>query len=155
MQGCGAKLKKIRLEKGITLEEAHKKTKIHLDILKALEADSVVNLSPIYIKGFLKIYCNFLRVDPQDYISDYKESAATVKTVKVVEKEEPLESFIKAPSRKSIFPSPATTKKIIKIIFAILAACAAMPVKPRTPAIIATTKKINIQRTMGLPSLRH
>jgi len=117
MEGSGVRLKKVRLEKGITLEEAHKKTKIHLDILKALEEDSVVNLSPIYIKGFLKIYCNFLGVDPHDYIADYKEPTATVQTVKVVEREEPLESFIKAPSRKSILPSPATTKKIIKIIF--------------------------------------
>lgn len=117
MEGCGVRLKKIRLEKGITLEEAHKKTKIHLDILKALEEDSVVNLSPIYVKGFLKIYCNFLKVDPHDYITDYKESAATAEILKVVEKEETTESFIKTPSRKSIFPSPATTKKIIRIFF--------------------------------------
>jgi len=122
MQGCGVRLKKVRLEKGISLEEAHKKTKIHLDILKALEEDSVVNLNPIYVKGFLKIYCNFLKVDPHEYITDYKESATTAQIVKVVEKrvaekEELPESFIKAPSRKSIFPSPATTKKIIRIIF--------------------------------------
>jgi cytoskeletal protein RodZ len=122
MQGSGVRLKKVRLEKGITLEEAHKKTKIHLDILKALEEDSVVNLNPIYVKGFLKIYCNFLKVDPRDYITDYKEPATTAQIVKVVEKkvaekEELPESFIKAPSRKSIFPSPATTKKIIRILF--------------------------------------
>ena len=122
MEGNGVRLKKVRLEKGITLEEAHKKTKIHLDILKALEEDSVVNLNPIYVKGFLKIYCNFLKVDPHEYISDYKEPATTAQIVKVVEKkvaekEERVESFIKAPSRKSIFPSPATTKKIIRIFF--------------------------------------
>lgn len=122
MQGSGAKLKKIRLEKGISLEEAHKKTKIHLDILKALEEDSVVNLNPIYVKGFLKIYCNFLKVDQREYITDYKETATTAQIVKVVEKrvvekEEREESFVKAPSRKSIFPSPATTRKIIRILF--------------------------------------
>jgi len=122
MQGSGAKLKKVRLEKGISLEEAHKKTKIHLDILKALEEDSVVNLNPIYVKGFLKIYCNFLKVDPREYITDYKETATTAQIVrvvekKVVEKEERDESYIKAASRKSILPSPATTKKIIRILF--------------------------------------
>jgi len=120
MQGCGVRLKKVRLEKGITLEEAHKKTKIHLDILKALEEDSVVNLNPIYVKGFLKIYCNFLKVDPHEYITDYKESATTAQIVKVVEKEDRAESFIKTPSRKSIFPSPATTKKIIRIFFIVI-----------------------------------
>lgn len=69
----GAALKKIRLEKGLTLEEVQKKTKIHLNILKAIEEDSLVNLSPVYIKGFLKIYCGFLGVDPKDYIAGYKE----------------------------------------------------------------------------------
>ena len=57
MESPGARLKKIRLEKGISLEEVHKKTRIHLDLLKAIEEDSLINLSPVYTKGFLKIYC--------------------------------------------------------------------------------------------------
>lgn len=63
MESIGAKLKKIRLEKGLSLEEAHKKTKIHLNILKAIEEGSLVDLNPVYLKGFLKIYCKFLGVD--------------------------------------------------------------------------------------------
>lgn len=77
MDSSGSRLKKIRLEKGITIEEAHKQTKIHLNILKAIEEDSVIGLSPIYIKGFLKIYCKFLGVDPKDYISGYQEPQST------------------------------------------------------------------------------
>jgi len=73
MESAGAALKKIRLEKGITLEEAYKKTKIHLDVLRAIEDDTFVNLNPIYIKGFLKIYCRFLGVNPADYITGYRE----------------------------------------------------------------------------------
>lgn len=72
MESQGAKLKKIRLEKGISLEEVQKKTKIHMDILKAIEEDSLINLSPVYIKGFLKIYCKFLGLDPAKYITEYK-----------------------------------------------------------------------------------
>jgi cytoskeletal protein RodZ len=71
----GARLKKIRLEKGLSLEEVHKKTKIHLNILKAIEGESLTDLSPIYLKSFLKIYAKFLGVDPKDYASDYKGSA--------------------------------------------------------------------------------
>lgn len=70
----GTRLKNIRLEKGMTLEEVHKKTKVHLNILKSIEDDSLAGLSPIYIKGFLKIYCNFLGVDPREYISEYSQS---------------------------------------------------------------------------------
>ena len=62
MQELGAKLKKIRLEKGLSLEEVQKKTKIHLSILKAIEGESLTNLSPVYLKSFVKIYCRFLGV---------------------------------------------------------------------------------------------
>jgi len=70
----GTRLKNMRLGKGMTLEEVHKKTKVHLQILKSIEDDSLAGLSPIYIKGFLKIYCNFLGVDPGEYISEYSQS---------------------------------------------------------------------------------
>lgn len=73
METVGARLKKLRLEKGLSLEEVNKQTKIHLNILKAIEEDSFINLTPVYIKGFLKIYCKFLGVNPQDYIQNYKE----------------------------------------------------------------------------------
>lgn len=73
METTGARLKKIRLEKGLTLEEVHRKTKIHLNVLKAIEEDSLVNFSPVYTKGFLKIYCNFLGVDSGAFLSDSKE----------------------------------------------------------------------------------
>ncbi len=79
MNRPGAQLKKIRLEKGISLEEVQKKTRIHLNILKAMEGDSLTNLNPIYLKGFLKIYCNFLGVDPKGYALEVKESKDTVK----------------------------------------------------------------------------
>lgn len=63
MVKTGEKLKNARLLKGISLEEAQKKTRIHLNILKALEEDSSISLSPVYRKGFLKIYCEFLGID--------------------------------------------------------------------------------------------
>ncbi|MDD4953706.1 MAG: DUF4115 domain-containing protein [Candidatus Omnitrophica bacterium] len=80
IESSGSRIKKIRLEKGLTLEEAHKKTKIHMNILEALEGDGLTNLSPIYLKSFLKIYCQFLGVDPKDYITDYKEARKEIRT---------------------------------------------------------------------------
>lgn len=81
MESSGARLKKLRLEKGLTLEAVQKKTKIHLNILRAIEEGSLINFNPVYIKGFLKIYCRFLNVDPRDYISDYKEPQDTARHV--------------------------------------------------------------------------
>jgi cytoskeletal protein RodZ len=74
----GERLKKIRQEKGLTLEDLHKKTKVHLNILKAIEGEALTNLSPIYLKGFIKIYCKALGLEPKDYLPDYKESSSNV-----------------------------------------------------------------------------
>lgn len=73
----GTRLKKLRLEKGISLEEIQKKTKIHLNILRAIEGDAITNLSPVYLKSFLKIYCRFLGADYREYLGDYKEVGAS------------------------------------------------------------------------------
>jgi cytoskeletal protein RodZ len=70
----GERLKKLRLEKGMSLEEVQKKTKIHLNILKALEGDSLTHLNPVYLQGFLKIYCQYLGVDYKDYAQETKEA---------------------------------------------------------------------------------
>lgn len=74
MESAGARLKKLRLERGFDLEEVQKKTKIHLNILRSIEEDNFINISPVYLKGFLKLYCQFLGVDPKDYLVDYKEA---------------------------------------------------------------------------------
>ncbi|MFA4983829.1 MAG: RodZ domain-containing protein [Candidatus Omnitrophota bacterium] len=76
MESIGARLKKIRLEKGFTLEDVHKATRIHISILKGIEEDGLINISPIYTRGFLKNYCKFLGENPADYITDYRESQA-------------------------------------------------------------------------------
>jgi cytoskeleton protein RodZ len=78
METAGARLKKLRLEKGISLEEVQKKTKIHLDVLKSIEEDSLVNLNPVYIKGFVKIYCGCLGADPGEYLSGYKANGTAI-----------------------------------------------------------------------------
>ncbi len=90
MPAYGAQLKEVRLSKGISLEDAHRKTRIHVNILKAIEEDNFVNISPVYLKGFLKIYCEFLGINPSEYIPDFKD---TIKRSYIPE-EEPVEEKI-------------------------------------------------------------
>lgn len=118
MESSGARLKKIRLEKGLSLEEVYKKTKIHLNILKAIEEDNPVNLSPIYIRGFLKIYCKFLGVNPADFISGYKEPQIAETSTTTGSVKEQSVSFLKTATVKlgSFRPS-----KKIKAVFTIIA----------------------------------
>ncbi len=115
MESAGAKLKKIRQEKGLTLEEAHKKTKIHLNILKAIEEDNLIGLNPVYIKGFLKIYCKFLGADPKDYITGYQEPQSTVKEISPFSTKTP--SLFKTASVKLSFFKAVNIKTISIIIF--------------------------------------
>lgn len=74
----GEKLKQIRLQKGLSLEEAHKKTKIHIEKLKAIEEGEAISIDPVYLRGLLKIYCQFLEVEPSEVIPDYKEPRGKV-----------------------------------------------------------------------------
>ncbi len=60
-------LKKTRESKGLTLDIVHESTKIPLDALKAIEEGySVRTLTPFYYRGFVKIYAQFLGIDPAE-----------------------------------------------------------------------------------------
>ncbi len=117
MELIGAKLKKIRLEKGFSLEEVSKKTKIHLNVLKAIEEGSVVDLSPIYLSGFIKIYCKFLGLDSKEYLPGYKESRTTVKHEGISEAKAKPVSFVQSASAKLGSLKPSRKIQISIIIF--------------------------------------
>ncbi len=120
MEQAGTRLKKLRLERGISLEEIQKKTKIHSNILRAIEGDAITNLSPVYLKSFLKIYCKFLDVDYRQYLSDYKTVEATegLKQESAMPKGAPQKqqtSFVKSASGKirSLRPNKKISKNLI------------------------------------------
>ncbi|MBU1999135.1 MAG: RodZ domain-containing protein [Candidatus Omnitrophota bacterium] len=78
MEQVGSQLKKIRLQRGLSLNDVQKGTKIHLNILQAIESDSFLNVNPVYIKGFIKIYCNYLGLNTKDFIPDYKDNPTKI-----------------------------------------------------------------------------
>ncbi len=72
---CGAFLKKMRQEKGWSLEKVSEETKILLSILKDLENDEYKNLPPpVYLKGVIKKYADFLRLDKEKVLRIYQKS---------------------------------------------------------------------------------
>ena len=65
----GALLKSVRTERGVSLEMVHETTKIPLDALRAIEEGYTVRtLTPFYMKGFLKIYAQYLHLDASDVL---------------------------------------------------------------------------------------
>ena len=113
MESSAATLKKIRQELGISLEEAQKKTKIPLNILKAIEGDSLTDLNPVYLKSFLKIYCKFLKVDPKECIPDYKETPSPPANITVTKNP-------KTTLRKSDFFKTAVIKYKKPLVFILI-----------------------------------
>lgn len=72
VESIGEKLRKTREEKGISLEEARRSTKIHTNILEAIEADRLENvLGKTYVKAFLKKYAVYLGVDEKEIVKEY------------------------------------------------------------------------------------
>lgn len=66
----GEFLKQKRVEKNFTLEKLAQRTKISLNILKAIEANDFKNLpSPAYVKGFVNTYGKILGIPPEESIS--------------------------------------------------------------------------------------
>ena len=75
MQSVGEKLKRARLEKGISLDTVYKQTKMHTRVLEALEQDRAHNfLNLVYVKGFLKTYAQYLGLDSGKLLKEYTDS---------------------------------------------------------------------------------
>ena len=71
MQKAGAYLKSIREDKGYTIQEISKATKLSCAVIRALEEGRIDNVDPVYLKGFLKLYCRYLGLDWGDFISQH------------------------------------------------------------------------------------
>lgn len=77
----GAILKRCREYHGISLEEAAEATKVGLNYLKALEEDQANEFASLaYLKGFLRIYANYLGLNPDDIMRLYEKMSAPVST---------------------------------------------------------------------------
>ncbi len=69
----GIRLKKIRLEKNISLLELSKEINVQIKHLEAIEAGQYGDLpGDIYTKAWIKKYAGFLEIDSQGFIVDYK-----------------------------------------------------------------------------------
>jgi len=164
LDSAGERLKRIRQEKGISLDEVQKKTKIQMNILKAIEGESLTNLNPIYLKGFLKIYCKFLGVEPKDYIPDYKEYSSRPLSIPEVDEENKLLSkssfFSNATLRiRSLRPNKQLKTIIIFVLGILLLSFILVKIvrffssRPKPVAVVATAR-VSEAKTQAQPKLK-
>ncbi|TAG33088.1 MAG: XRE family transcriptional regulator [Verrucomicrobia bacterium] len=72
MQTIGERLEEARKRKGISIREAAEATKVRGDYLHKFESNQFdIKLPEIYVKGFLRIYGNFLKLPAEKLVSDY------------------------------------------------------------------------------------
>ena len=71
MASLGQKLEEARNRKGISIREASENTKIRGDYLASFEQNNFdVDLPPVYLSGFVKVYARFLGLDPEAVLSE-------------------------------------------------------------------------------------
>lgn len=72
MQTIGERLEEARKRKGISIREAAEGTKIRGDYLHKFESNQFdIKLPEIYVRGFLRIYANFLKLPGEKLVADY------------------------------------------------------------------------------------
>ena len=72
MQSIGERFEEARKRKGISLREASEATKSRSDFLGSIEQNKFnFDLPEIYKRGFLKNYARYLKLDPENILTDY------------------------------------------------------------------------------------
>lgn len=78
MATIGEQLKAAREAKGISQTDAGTATKILTKIIAAMEADDFSAMAaPTYAKGFIKLYAEYLGLDPAPLVEEYSKTHST------------------------------------------------------------------------------
>ena len=76
MQTIGERLEEARKRRGISIREASEATKIRSEYLHKFESNSLdINLPEVYIRGFLRNYAVYLKLNGDKLIAEYKTLA--------------------------------------------------------------------------------
>lgn len=103
------KLREKREKLGLTIEGVVEKTKLHPGAIHDIEEGKLANISPAYLKGFIKIYANFLGVEIGNSLDELPSANSPVKSVKNIS------SSLATPKKE-----PQTSSDNINFVFPIL-----------------------------------
>src|SRR5215468_5665187 len=74
MSSLGLHLRGLREAKGMSLDDIARSTRVGRRHLEALETDTMGELpAPVFVKGFIRAYCEFLDAAPDEALSLYRE----------------------------------------------------------------------------------
>jgi cytoskeleton protein RodZ len=67
----GAYLRAARITRRIGIQRAAEETKIRAEYLTNIESDRLDFLAPAYVRGFIRTYASFLRVEPDPLLHEF------------------------------------------------------------------------------------
>ncbi len=80
----GEILKQKRIELGYTKEDVCERTHLMARVVDDLEAEITKRIpSPLYGRGFIRLYCELLKIDPKPLIEDYNKKAGAGSNARV------------------------------------------------------------------------
>lgn len=111
METLGQILNAARTAKKLTASEAAKGTRIKIQHIQAIERDDFSSIAaPAYAKGFIKIYAEFLEIDPAPLIKEYMDNHAPKERMPLLPDEERDGDESSRDSRSPPFAWPALPK---------------------------------------------
>lgn len=122
----GQTLKEAREKLGLSIADVSTSTKINSKILQALETGELTDLpAKSFTRGFIKVYANYLKVDPQPIIDAYEMEDPFLATLgKDLEKKEvsetPPSERISGIAADSLGKKPFIAAAIIVVILVVL-----------------------------------
>ncbi len=73
MGSLGTYLRELRSAKDVSLDEVTRATRVGRAHLEALEAEDLASLpAPVFVKGFIRAYCEFLQADATEALARYR-----------------------------------------------------------------------------------
>ena len=76
MSTLGNRLRELREAKGVSLDDIARSTRVGRRHLEALETDTWAELpAPVFVKGFIRAYCDFLDAPPDEPLRLYQEAS--------------------------------------------------------------------------------
>ncbi len=98
MATLGQQLKAAREAKGISESDAGRATKILTKLIRAMENDDFSDMAaPMYAKGFIRLYADYLGIDPAPLVEEYMQRHAPARKPLM---EEPPDRFTRGPHRR-------------------------------------------------------
>lgn len=108
METLGQKLYAARTKKKLTASEAAKGTRIKIQHIQAMERDDFSSVpAAAYAKGFIKIYAEYLEIDPAPLIKEYLDTHAPKERASLLPEEEQQDGSSGRPSNGRSFQLPS------------------------------------------------